>query len=128
MTADLLLDTHAYVWARAAPQRLTAAERRLLSSARRVRVSAASLWEVAILGMLGRIDDVDALLEPGAQYELLAVEPAHCRRLLALPPLHRDRFDRRLIAQARLEEVPLLTRDAAILAYGASGARIAGVA
>jgi PIN domain nuclease of toxin-antitoxin system len=43
-----------------------------------------------------------------------------------LPPLHRDPFDRMLIAQARQERIPLLTRDAAILAYGASGALIAG--
>lgn len=86
MTAHLPLDTHAYVWARAAPARLTAAERRLLASAGRVRVSAASLWEVANLGALGRIDDVDELLSLGSQYELLPVEPAHCRELLALPP------------------------------------------
>jgi PIN domain nuclease of toxin-antitoxin system len=59
---------------------------------------------------------------------MLPIRPEHCRALIALPKLHRDPFDRMLIAQARVEDMPLLTRDKAIIAYGQEGARIVSAA
>ena len=57
-------------------------------------------------------------------FELLPVLPDHCKALVALPRRHRDPFDRMLIAQARAEHLALLTRDKAIIAYGAAGADV----
>ncbi|MGH7046336.1 MAG: PIN domain-containing protein [Stellaceae bacterium] len=57
--------------------------------------------------------------------DLLPVWPEHCKALLALPPRHRDPFDRMLIAQARCESLPLLTRDGAMLDYRRDGLQLA---
>ena len=57
-------------------------------------------------------------------FDLLPVLPDHCAALVALPRRHRDPFDRMLIAQARAEHLALLTRDKAIIAYGAAGADV----
>jgi len=56
------------------------------------------------------------LLDPPEGFDLLPIRPEHCRELIALPGLHRDPFDRMLIAQARCEDLGLLTRDKAISA------------
>jgi PIN domain nuclease of toxin-antitoxin system len=57
-------------------------------------------------------------------FELLPVLSDHCKALVALPRRHRDPFDRMLVAQARAERLPLLTRDRAIIAYGTAGADV----
>ena len=84
--------------------------------------SAASLWEVAIKAGMGRADfAVDAgvlrrgLVDNG--YEELAVTGAHAAAVAALPPLHRDPFDRMLVAQALVEGVGLVTADAGLAGY-----------
>lgn len=86
--------------------------------------SVASLWEVVIKSALGRADfrvEADALRRGllAAGYEELAVEARHALVVAALPALHADPFDRMLLAQATAEGLPLLTADAAVLAYGA---------
>ena len=124
MIAALLVDTHLVLWARIAPERLTTGERRALDDARSCYMSAVSLWEIAILMALDRVARDQRLLVVPDGFDLLPVLPDHCRALLALPRVHRDPFDRMLIAQARTEHLALLTRDRAIIAYGAAGADV----
>jgi PIN domain nuclease of toxin-antitoxin system len=87
-------------------------------------VSAVSLWEIANLMALDRIAQDERLLVVPDGFELLPLLPDHCRSLVALPQRHRDPFDRMLVAQARAERLSLLTRDRAIIAYGAAGADV----
>jgi PIN domain nuclease of toxin-antitoxin system len=119
----LLLDTHLLLWAASEPHRLPAAASALISDpANALAFSAASLWEVAIKAGLGRADfRADAallrrgLLDNG--YEELAVTGAHAAAVAGLPPLHRDPFDRMLVAQARIEGLLLVTADPVVAAY-----------
>jgi PIN domain nuclease of toxin-antitoxin system len=122
--AALLVDTHLVLWARIAPERLTAGERRALNDARSCYMSAVSLWEIAILMALDRIAPDQRLLMVPDGFDLLPVLPYHCKALAALPQRHRDPFDRMLIAQARAERLALLTRDRAMIAYGTAGAEV----
>ncbi|MBV8400648.1 MAG: type II toxin-antitoxin system VapC family toxin [Acetobacteraceae bacterium] len=124
MIAAILVDTHLILWARIAPERLTIGERRALDDARLCYISAVSLWEIAILMALDRVARDQRLLGIPDGFDLLPVLPDHCRALVALPQRHRDPFDRMLIAQARAEHLALLTRDRAIIEYGAAGADV----
>lgn len=124
MIAAILVDTHLVLWARIAPERLTVGERRALDDARLCYISAVSLWEIAILMALDRVARDQRLLGIPDGFDLLPVLPDHCRALVALPQRHRDPFDRMLIAQARAEHLALLTRDRAIIEYGAAGADV----
>jgi len=121
---NLLLDTHLLLWAAGQPQRLPAGARELLLDAGNQLVfSSASLWEVAIKNGLRRPDfQVDVrrlwrmLLLAG--YRELAVTGEHAVAVHALPMLHRDPFDRILVAQARVEGLVLLTADDEVAGYG----------
>ena len=120
---SLLLDTHVLLWAAGAPQRLPDDIRNLMDEpATDLVFSAASLWEIAIKNGLGRASfSVDPrllrrnLLEAG--YRELAITGAHATAVDLLPPIHRDPFDRILIAQARIEGLTLLTADATVARY-----------
>lgn len=118
MNGGLLIDTHILLWARTEPEKLTAGERNTLISAPLRYVSAVCLWEFAILMGLGRIEANAGLLEVPTGYDLLPISHEHCKALLELSRHHRDPFDRMLIAQARSERIPLLSRDRRIAAYG----------
>lgn len=120
----VLVDTHVWLWMLASPERLSSTARRVVSSpSNEVFVSAASAWEIAIKHQLGRI----TLPEPPAKYvpakivasgcTALPIEVGHTLRAGALPPHHRDPFDRILIAQAQMAGLPLVTSDRAIGAY-----------
>ena len=119
----LLLDTHLLLWAAEASERLPGAARLLLEDpAVEPMFSAASLWEVAIKRSLGRSDfQVDArmlrrgLVDNG--YTELPITGGHAVATDALPPLHRDPFDRILIAQAVIEDITLLTSDPIVARY-----------
>lgn len=119
----LLLDTHLLLWAAGAPKRLPAAARKLLSDARNeLMFSVASLWEIVIKRSLGRDDfRVDprllrrGLLDNG--YFELPVCGEHVLAVEGLPPLHKDPFDRLLVAQAQVESVTLLTADPLLSRY-----------
>lgn len=119
----LLLDTHLLLWAAATPDRLSGGARAMIDrSDAEPMVSAASLWEVAIKTGLGREDfQVDAailrrgLLEHG--YAELPVNGAHATAVAGLPNIHKDPFDRILVAQAQLEGITLLTTDAIVARY-----------
>ncbi len=119
----LLLDTHLLLWAAGTPDRLPVAARALIEEPRNTLLfSAASLWKIAIKRGLGRADfQVDArvlrrgLLDNG--YEELPINSEHAVFIDSLPDLHKDPFDRILVAQATVEGIPLLTPDAVIAQY-----------
>lgn len=119
----LLLDTHLLLWAAGTPEKLPAAARTALDDPQNALLfSAASLWEIAIKRGLGRADfQVDprllrrGLLDNG--YAELPVTGAHAVALETLPPLHKDPFDRILVAQATAEGVVLLTADPMVARY-----------
>jgi PIN domain nuclease of toxin-antitoxin system len=119
----LLIDTHLLLWAAGQPQKLSRAARRLLDDPdARLWFSAVSLWEVAIKHSLGREDFRVApirlrrgLLDNG--WRELAVSSEHAVATLDLPPLHKDPFDRMLLAQARVEGLSLVTSDELVGRY-----------
>jgi len=121
VTIAILVDTHILVWARVAPEKLSSEEREVLDTAQVRFVSAVTLWEIAILIALGRVGSDMRLLDLPIGFDLLPILPPHCKALVSLPQLHRDPFDRMLIAQSRVEDLALLTRDDAIIAYGRRG-------
>lgn len=119
----LLLDTHLLLWAAGFPERLPASARALLEDPQNeLQFSAASLWEIAIKGGLGRADfQVNArvlrrgLLDNG--YRELPISSEHAVSVDSLPPLHKDPFDRVLVAQAMGEGITLLTSDPVVAQY-----------
>jgi len=119
----LLLDTHLLLWAAGEPKRLPAAARRLIGDAEnQLLFSAASLWEIAIKSGLGRKDfQAEArvlrrgLLDNG--YSELPISSDHVVATDSLPPIHKDPFDRILIAQAMVEGITLLTGDRQVARY-----------
>lgn len=116
----LLLDTHLVLWALATPAKIPARARALIN-ANEVFVSAASIWEISIKSALGKLTadpaEVLAGLEP-AGFLVLPVSGEHAAAVAGLPSVHRDPFDRLLIAQARFEPMRLLTNDRTLEAYG----------
>lgn len=119
----LLLDTHLLLWAAGNPSRLSREATDLLNDKQNeLFFSAASLWEIAIKQGLERPDfQVDAhllrrgLLDNG--YQELPVTSAHAVAVTVLPAIHKDPFDRILVAQATLEGIILLTSDASLAEY-----------
>ncbi|MBN2231904.1 MAG: type II toxin-antitoxin system VapC family toxin [Deltaproteobacteria bacterium] len=119
----LLLDTHLLLWAAGAPERLSPAARALIEDPENELIfSAASLWEIAIKHSLGRADfHVDSrVLRRGLQdhgYGELPITSAHAVAIDSLPLIHKDPFDRILIAQAIVEGITLLTTDSLVARY-----------
>jgi PIN domain nuclease of toxin-antitoxin system len=119
----LLLDTHLLLWAAGEPQRLSKQARTLIDNPdNELLFSAANLWEVAIKRELGREDfKVDArllrrgLLDNG--YSELPIISDHVVATESLPLIHKDTFDRILVAQATVEGVTLLTIDSLVSQY-----------
>lgn len=116
----LLLDTHALLWWRADTARFSSATYEMISAGEiPVLVSHVSLWEIAIKSGLGKLSMPDNLLQRCQDdgFELLPITLEHIEMVKSLPSLHRDPFDRMLIAQAKTEDMFLLTRDADIRRY-----------
>lgn len=119
----LLLDTHILLWAANDPQRLSETTRALLlEPANTLYFSAVSLWEIVIKRGLGRSDFIvdphrlrRLLLENG--YTELVVTSEHVLQVDRLPTLHKDPFDRLLIAQAQTEALLLVTVDCMVVQY-----------
>jgi PIN domain nuclease of toxin-antitoxin system len=119
----LLLDTHTFLYAIGAPQRLSNKVRKALQDPAVERwISAASLWEIAVKIQIGKLDlpaneaffrEQSALLHA----KHLAVDFRHSLRLFQLPLIHRDPFDRLLIAQAIEEGLTLVSKDERISEY-----------
>lgn len=119
----LLLDTHLLLWAAGQPEHLSGAARQLLEDPQNeLMFSSASLWEITIKRSLGREDfRVDprllrrGLLDNG--YSELPITSEHAIAIDGLPPLHKDPFDRILVAQAMVEGIALLTADPWVTQY-----------
>ncbi|MGC2475027.1 MAG: type II toxin-antitoxin system VapC family toxin [Candidatus Sulfotelmatobacter sp.] len=119
----LLLDTHLLLWAAGHPNRLSAAVLKLIDNpANELFFSAASIWEVAIKRGLGRSDfQADprllrrGLLDNG--YSELPILSHHVVAIDSLPLIHKDPFDRLLVAQATVEGISLLTSDTVVARY-----------
>ena len=119
----LLIDTQLLLWAAGQPERLSArAKRELNDPGNELLFSAASIWEITIKTSLGRDDfRVEprvlrrALLDNG--YVELPVTSEHAVSVDTLPPIHKDPFDRLLLAQALVEGITLLTADAELARY-----------
>jgi PIN domain nuclease of toxin-antitoxin system len=116
----LLLDTHVFLWWCADDPRLAVPERQAIRSGTNdVFLSAASVWEMAIKQTLGRLKLPEPPSAAVARLGIarLPIAFEHAEATLALPPLHRDPFDRLLVAQARIEGLTLVTRDPQVRSY-----------
>jgi len=120
----VLLDTHTFLWWNLDDPQLSAAARAIIvDGGNTLYLSAVVAWEIAIKAAKGRL----TLPEPADLYvtkrmnmhafSAMPVEFSHALEVTNLPPLHSDPFDRLLVAQARLEKLPILTADAAIGRY-----------
>lgn len=119
----LLLDTNILLWIAGVPEKLPSAARLIIERPEnQLIVSAASIWEVAIKRGLGRHDFTAdpqllrrGMLENG--YEELPISGMHAAAVDLLPLIHKDPFDRILIAQAQVEGLRLLTTDRRLAQY-----------
>jgi PIN domain nuclease of toxin-antitoxin system len=121
----LLLDTHIFLWLQTTPERVGGHLPLVEDPRTELFLSAASSWEIAIKHGLGRL----TLPEPPERYvpdrmraieaRSVAIEHSHALAVSSLPPLHRDPFDRLLVAQAGVLGVPILTADPAVAQYSA---------
>jgi PIN domain nuclease of toxin-antitoxin system len=116
----LLLDTHALLWLMEDSPRLSKAGRSAIADASEVYVSTASIWEVAIKWRLRKMEEDPGIVVEkleAAGIKELPVANRHAVATAKLPLLHRDPFDRLLVAQAISENMRLLTADARLAAY-----------
>jgi PIN domain nuclease of toxin-antitoxin system len=121
----LLLDTHAFLWfVLGDPRLVQTALDRILDPAQTKLVSPASYWEIAIKISLGKYilnEPYEAFMQRGIfgnGFNILPIEPEYTAVLTTLPFHHRDPVDRLVVAQALVEQVPVLSADAALDAYG----------
>ncbi len=121
---NLLLDTQSFLWHALADNRLPQRLRVAIENGENdLYLSAASLWEAAIKIRIGKLHvpggSVDFLVTTAqsAGVHLLPIAVDHIRQTESLPMLHRDPFDRMLVAQAMVEKLILITTDTALHAY-----------
>lgn len=120
-----LADSHALLWYTIDDPKLSRAAKSLMSDpANEILISPASYWEIAIKVSMRKLklqqpyeDFIDACLNKYG-FNALPIEPKHTSTLINLPLHHKDPFDRLLIAQAVVEQLPIIGNDAAMDAYG----------
>lgn len=117
----LLLDTHMLLWAAAGTLPARAAEM-VMNGDNTVYFSAINIWEIGIKKSIGRNDfrvDVEVLHRGllDNHYQEIPVTSQHALAAIDLPPIHKDPFDRMLLAQAKIEGIPLLTSDNILRQY-----------
>ena len=119
----LLLDANSFLWWVSDPGRLTNIARDAIEDdANAISVGIGSLWELTIKRALKKLEfpaDFETVLRDEA-FELLPIAHTHLRSLEGLPLLHRDPFDRLLIAQSLSENIPVVTNDRKFAGYGVS--------
>ncbi len=117
---NLLLDTHALIWAlENNPTLSEPARNAIIDGNNIVFVSAASVWEMSIKKAMGKLDVPDNLDEEIKlhRFTLLDINAEHAELAGQLPDIHKDPFDRMLIAQANIEKLTLISRDKLIAEY-----------
>ncbi|MGW5670020.1 type II toxin-antitoxin system VapC family toxin [Micromonospora sp. NPDC003776] len=116
---SLLLDTHVVLWWLTDDQTLSADLKDLIDTQPEVYLSAVTVWEVAIKQALGKLSGPPDLAARVAHAGLreLPIRHDHAVEAGQLPPIHRDPFDRMLVAQTRIEGLTLVTRDGHIQKY-----------
>ena len=119
-----ILDTHTFLWWNTDDPRHSRVVRELISEGgNELYLSAASAWEIAIKSARGKLALPDTPERYVAErltlyrFQALPIQLSHALRVYALPDLHRDPFDRLLVAQAQLESIPILTADENIGRY-----------
>jgi PIN domain nuclease of toxin-antitoxin system len=120
-----LLDTHTFLWwVTNQPQLSETVSSILRDRQNQIFFSAASAWEIAIKAQLGKLeipsqpeDFIASQLELNS-FQVLPIELKHALHIYHLPTHHKDPFDRILIAQSQVENLPLLTLDPQIIKYG----------
>lgn len=121
----ILVDSHIFLWAITEDGRLSRTHRsHYLNSENELYLSVACVWEMLIKAGMGKLP----LPKPATHYvlkqmeqnriELLPIRPSHLAELETLPPLHRDPFDRMTVAQAKAENMAILSADSELRAYG----------
>jgi PIN domain nuclease of toxin-antitoxin system len=116
----ILLDTHIFLWLATDDRKAKKSLRTQIESATEVYVSAASVWEVAIKHALGKLDGDPITFHQAIAafgFRELAITGAHTLAVARLPPIHKDPFDRVLVAQAITEPLILLTADSVLAEY-----------
>ncbi|MBK3555013.1 type II toxin-antitoxin system VapC family toxin [Streptomyces sp. MBT56] len=118
----LLIDTHVILWWLADSDELSDRVKDLLDTEPSVHISAVSGWEIAIKQSMGKLDGPEDLAERvrDSQFTALPITAGHGVRAGRLPALHRDPFDRILVAQAQTEGMTVVTRDKWIPQYDVS--------
>ncbi len=119
----VLLDTHTLIWFMFDDSKLSETALQTIKTEDKVFVSIASLWELSIKQSLGKIDLAYSVKEisekcGNANILILPIEPDHLDCIKTLPDIHKDPFDRLLIAQATAEGMALVTKDTIIPNYG----------
>ena len=121
---SVLLDTHTFLWFNLNDVRLSAVGRRAIENAGKVLISPASYWELAIKISSGKYTlaaPYDIFWRKGIDdnaFDILPIEIRHTSKLISLPFHHKDPFDRLVVAQALVEDIPLVSADAGLDAYG----------
>lgn len=121
----VLLDTHTLLWSTMNPEFLSRRASKVMADQRNViLISAVSAWEIATKVRLGKLAGAERLerdfldLMQGAGYTLLPIDAEHALRAGRLPAAHGDPFDRMLAAQALASDIPILSKDAKLDAFG----------
>ena len=120
-TGRLLLDSHVWLWWRALDRRMGPGTQAAIANAHAVYLSVASAWEIAIKRQLGKLK-IPRDLDLAAEFALDGFVPVpitieHALVAAGLPAIHRDPFDRMLVAQARIEGLTLVTADPMLSRY-----------
>lgn len=120
----LLLDTHAFIWWDSEPAKLSPRALSLCQdSENQLYLSVVSLWEIQIKSGLGKLRlstplrDIVAMQQEANGLALLSIHPNHTYALDGLPALHKDPFDRMLVAQAVSEGLRVITHDESVRKY-----------
>jgi PIN domain nuclease of toxin-antitoxin system len=120
---QLLIDTHILIWFLEGNKLLVKSRRQIIANPQNdIFVSIASLWEIAIKISLGKLTLAKPLADVIKQIaveniEILSIAPEHTLQVSALPFHHRDPFDRIIISQAQVENLPIMTNDAEFSNY-----------
>ena len=116
----LLLDTHAFLWFEGNDPKLPQNVMEELQTNDHVYISIATFWEIAIKNSMGKLElrlPIDEMMEKSG-FSILPIKASHLKKLMELPWIHRDPFDRLLISQAQAEGLTLITKDENIRKYG----------